>query len=61
MLEMMFTGGIRLLTGWNRWRRRCWKEAAVFVSSGTMGNLIPVLSHCQRGDDDPGDGAHIFV
>ena len=27
------------------------KEAALFVSSGTMGNLIAVLSHCQRGDE----------
>lgn len=38
------------------------KEAAVFVSSGTMGNLISVLSHCQRGDEMIlGDGAHIFL
>ena len=27
------------------------KEAAVFVPSGTMGNLISVLSHCGRGDE----------
>ena len=27
------------------------KEAAVFVPSGTMGNLIAVLSHCGRGDE----------
>jgi len=27
------------------------KEAALFVSSGTMGNLIAVLTHCQRGDE----------
>ena len=26
------------------------KEAALFVSSGTMGNLVAVLSHCQKGD-----------
>ena len=38
------------------------KEAAVFVASGTMGNLISVLSHCQRGDEMIlGDGAHIFL
>lgn len=37
------------------------KEAAVFVSSGTMGNLISVLSHCGRGDEMIlGDYAHIF-
>lgn len=27
------------------------KEAALFVASGTMGNLIAVLSHCQRGEE----------
>ncbi|GAI47570.1 unnamed protein product, partial [marine sediment metagenome] len=27
------------------------KEAALFVPSGTMGNLIAVLTHCQRGDE----------
>jgi threonine aldolase len=37
------------------------KESAVFVSSGTMGNLISVLSHCGRGDEMIlGDRAHIF-
>jgi threonine aldolase len=37
------------------------KEAAVFVASGTMGNLIAVLSHCGRGDEMIlGDRAHIF-
>jgi threonine aldolase len=37
------------------------KEAAVFVSSGTMGNLISVLSHCGRGDEIIlGDQSHIF-
>ncbi|MEZ4634928.1 MAG: low-specificity L-threonine aldolase [Caldilineaceae bacterium] len=37
-------------------------EAAVFVSSGTMGNLISVLSHCGRGDEMIlGDQAHIFL
>ncbi len=38
------------------------KEAAVFVPSGTMGNLISVLSHCGRGDEMIlGDKAHIFM
>ena len=38
------------------------KEAAVFVASGTMGNLISVLSHCGRGDEMIlGDRAHIFL
>lgn len=27
------------------------KESALFVPSGTMGNLIAVLTHCQRGDE----------
>ena len=27
------------------------KEAALFVSSGTQGNLTAVMSHCQRGDE----------
>lgn len=38
------------------------KEAAVFVPSGTMGNLIAVLSHCGRGDEMIlGDQAHIHI
>jgi threonine aldolase len=38
------------------------KEAAVLVSSGTMGNLVSVLSHCGRGDEMIlGDDAHIFM
>ena len=38
------------------------KEAAVFVPSGTMGNLVSVLSHCGRGDEMIlGDKAHIFL
>ena len=38
------------------------KQAAVFVPSGTMGNLIAVLSHCNRGDEIIlGDQAHIFM
>jgi threonine aldolase len=27
------------------------KEAALFVASGTMGNLIAILIHCRRGDE----------
>lgn len=27
------------------------KEASLFVASGTMGNLIAVLTHCGRGDE----------
>jgi threonine aldolase len=27
------------------------QEAAVFVASGTQGNLLALLSHCQRGDE----------
>ena len=38
------------------------KEAALFVPSGTMGNLVCILSHCQRGDEViMGDQAHTFV
>ena len=38
------------------------KEAALFVPSGTMGNLISVLTHCGRGDEMVlGDQAHIFL
>ena len=37
------------------------KEAAVFVASGTMGNLVSVLAHCQRGGEIIlGDQSHIF-
>lgn len=36
-------------------------EAALFVPSGTMGNLICVLAHCGRGDEMIlGAEAHIF-
>src|SRR5438105_1761739 len=27
------------------------KEAALFVPSGTQGNLVAVMTHCQRGDE----------
>ncbi len=30
---------------------RMGKEAGLFVASGTMGNLVAVLSHCNRGDE----------
>jgi len=30
---------------------RIGKEAALFVPSGTMANLVSLLSHCQRGDE----------
>lgn len=37
-------------------------EAALFVASGTMGNLAAVLAHCQRGDEVIlGDLAHQFL
>ena len=37
------------------------KEAAVFVTSGTQGNLCALLAHCQRGDAIIiGDTSHIF-
>ncbi len=36
------------------------KEASLFVSSGTMGNLISLLVHCGRGDQAIiGDASHI--
>lgn len=40
---------------------RMGKEAALFVASGTMGNLISLLAHCQRGDEViMGSECHIF-
>lgn len=37
------------------------KEAAVFVSSGTQGNLAALLAHCQRGEEIIiGKSSHIF-
>jgi len=37
------------------------KEAGLFVPSGTMGNLIAFLTHCQRGDEAiMGDQSHTF-
>ena len=38
------------------------KETAVFVPSGTMGNLIALMTHCQRGDEAIlGDQSHIYL
>jgi len=38
------------------------KEASIFVPSGTMGNLIALLVHCQRGDEVIlGNQSHIFL
>src|SRR5688500_13881834 len=40
---------------------RAGKEAAVFVPSGTMGNLASLLAHCPRGSEViVGDEAHIY-
>ena len=36
-------------------------EAGLFVSSGTQGNLLALLSHCERGDEYiAGQGSHIY-
>lgn len=41
---------------------RLGKEAALFVASGTMGNLVCLLSHCGRGDEMiVGDQAHTYI
>ncbi|HUF37200.1 MAG TPA: low-specificity L-threonine aldolase [Anaerolineales bacterium] len=38
------------------------KEAALFVASGTMGNLAAVLAHCGRGDEVIlGDLSHTYL
>ena len=37
------------------------KEAALFVASGTMANLVSLLTHCGRGDEMIlGDQSHMF-
>lgn len=37
-------------------------EAALFLPSGTMGNLVSLLTHCGRGDEIIlGDRSHIFL
>ncbi len=38
------------------------KEAALFVASGTMGNLVALLTHCGRGDEAiVGDRSHTYL
>ena len=38
------------------------KEAALFVPSGTMGNLLALLVHCQRGEEViVGNQSHIYL
>lgn len=38
------------------------KEASLFVPSGTMGNLLALLVHCQRGDEViVGNQSHIYL
>ncbi|MDP1545442.1 MAG: low-specificity L-threonine aldolase [Anaerolineales bacterium] len=38
------------------------KQAALFVPSGTMGNLLALLVHCSRGEEVIlGDKSHIFM
>ncbi|MFQ5444549.1 MAG: low-specificity L-threonine aldolase [Nitrospinales bacterium] len=42
--------------------RKMGKEEALFVPSGTMGNLVSILTHCGRGDEVIlGDQSHIFL
>ena len=41
---------------------RLGKESALFVPSGTMGNLTALLTHCQRGDEVIiGNQSHIYL
>ena len=38
------------------------KQAGLFVSSGTQGNLLAMLGHCQRGDEYiSGDVYHVYL
>ena len=39
------------------------KDAALFVPTGTMGNLIAVMTHCNRRGSEAivGDMAHVFL
>ena len=38
------------------------KEDSLFVPSGTMGNLLALLVHCQRGDETiVGEKSHIYM
>ncbi len=51
-LGMMFTKKTLQLIDWKNWLLKNWREeAALFVPSGTMGNLVAVLTYCQRGDE----------
>ena len=37
------------------------KEASVLVTSGTMGNLVALLTHCKKGEQVIlGDRSHIY-
>ncbi|HIQ00667.1 MAG TPA: low-specificity L-threonine aldolase [Anaerolineales bacterium] len=41
---------------------RLGREAGLFVASGTMGNLVALLTHCGRGDEAiVGDRSHTFL
>lgn len=41
---------------------RMGKEAAMLVASGTMGNLVSIMTHCRRGEEVIlGDQSHTFV
>ena len=41
---------------------RLGKEAALFVASGTMGNLVSLLTHCGRGDEAiVGNRSHTYL
>src|SRR4051794_21989714 len=41
---------------------QCGKEAALFVASGSMGNLVSLLTHCGRGHEVlVGETTHMFV
>jgi threonine aldolase len=42
--------------------QRLGKEAALFVPSGTFGNQLALMTHCQRGDEVIlGDDCHIVI
>jgi threonine aldolase len=42
--------------------QRVGKEAAMLIASGTMGNLVCLLTHCRRGDEVIlGDKSHSFL
>lgn len=45
-----------------RFAQLCGKPAALFVASGTMGNLVSIAAHCNRGDEMIlGTRSHIFL